>query len=1137
MEIPGLRATKSAIQSAMTDRSTGYAPVVQTSGPRYQLDSREMVRRGRYRELRRSIWIVLGLYAAQWPLREVIKSGWKPAGTYLGYHVPLAVPVRMSLVLDALLIMAYVLLAYRAYCAVRLERPGSPLVGWSVLGLWLVIAGAAVDVVEDAVLWHRARVDSPHDPLVVTVVGVSSTWVIGILVGVGLVVCVGSLLPIMVDRWRRHRWESDHDTDLEHEERLRAEQQDSTAQDVVICCSGGGIRSSAFSLGALQVLSETTVPGSSNSFYDRASAVIGVSGGGYVAAAFHTLRWKSGASAAQTPDAATAADAAAGMQAQLDTLPPFSESSPELQWLRRHSRYVLDSGRVAVDAALSLAFGVAVNLVLLFAVLGGTSWLLSWFFLASGRMAPEYDADMPRTLSAWYAGYQDDWSWAGRVWLVLLAGLLVFVLMKVADYVVTLPRSWRNTLLRTSTRVLAVGFAATLLLQGVPWLLEHLQRWATSSGSPLAELAYRLGLVPGSLCQQAVADPAHSAACGVKNVHDLGGVASRAWTTTGGFAAIVTSLLAVLGSIKGAEKEGGSSATSAFGKLAGRAWARVKGTLVPWTATVVIVLVLVVLLLRWVVGLTGSGVHHDGVPHLDLWTHVTVVALLLIGIRLLTEPNRTSLHHFFRERISYAFLLRRTVEGGVEPLPYGEPLRYSHSGEVDGPALVTCAVANVTDEELVPSRRGCTPFVFDQHQIGLTDGLIPDVAGRRASAVYEFAADYRYRDATVPAAVAMSAAAFSPLAGRENVHLGPYRAALALANARLGVWLPNPLWVDEVHLARRLLRLRRIDEADHLTRRMKPEDRNRLNVATTVWGQPKKGAFDVAVAATVLLASDDDELSSTRARLVAACAATGRDDWRDRVTGAEPGADLHQAADSVRAEALGIGAPAGPGSSGRGSSGRGSSGRGSSGRGSSGRGDPGLGWHVAEFLEGFITKPGITRVVKEAMGKASVYDRFLYITDGGHYDNLGLVEALRRRPAEIFVIDASNDKVDTFRTIGRAIATAQMDLDCDVRLDPRPMVTTKKGTQVAWCTGKAYFGDGAPDEFTWIHVVKALLIEDLPWDVETYAADNPDFPRTSTNNQLYGEFDLEAYRVLGRRAMEGLLAARTAVPPSQGSAD
>jgi hypothetical protein len=160
-------------------------------------------------------------------------------------------------------------------------------------------------------------------------------------------------------------------------------------------------------------------------------------------------------------------------------------------------------------------------------------------------------------------------------------------------------------------------------------------------------------------------------------------------------------------------------------------------------------------------------------------------------------------------------------------------------------------------------------------------------------------------------------------------------------------------------------------------------------------------------------------------------------------------------------------------------------------------------------------------LVKEALGKASIYDRFLYITDGGHYDNLGLIEALRRKPTEIYVLDASNDPEDTFKALGRAIATARMDLDCDLVMDPRGMrrlARTRSGA--AWCVGTYSYPDGHSGR---VYLAKAVLPDALPWDIESYAADNKDFPRTSTGKQLYSEFDFEAYRELGSSAVRALL--------------
>lgn len=1081
--------------------ASGYQAVTDAvQGRVYQLDQREVVRVGRNRELWRSIGIVVALLVAQQPMRLVVTSGMlEPAETYARYAIPAEVPVRMSLLLDGFLIVAYVLLAYRAFCRVRFERPGSRWVGVSLVGFGIVLLAAALDVAEDVVLWNRGG--TGEHPLEVFVGGASSTAVLLVLVLLGLALAL--VVPRIALRVR--------DKAPARGAAPRLQQPPAAAPGTIICCSGGGIRASAFSLGGLQVLAETTDPGTKTSVYDGASAVVGVSGGGYVAAAFHTLRWKSGSPADEHQDTTEAAAAAADLSVQLAAVPPFSGASPELQWFRRHTRYVLDSGRAAVDAVLSVAFGIAVNLVLLFTVIGGLAWLMSWIYLASGKMVPTADGDEARrSLDSWFGGYAGDWTWADWLWVVPVLGVLAFVLMKVVDYLGTLNRKWRARLSDWSVRLLVIGVALIVLLQGIPWLLEHLQRWAASSGSPPADLLYRLGLVPGSLCQDALAEVPRHAACGVSLPTDLDGAVSRTWTTTGGVTAIVTSLVAVLGSLRGGSKEGAAGSAQGLGQTLGAVWAKVKVSVVPWTALAAIVLTIVVVLLRWIVGLTNSGPQHGGVPNLALWSQVLVAGILLLGIRVLTEPNRTSLHHFFRERISYAFLLRRTPEGGVEPVQYSAPLRFSESAGVEGPALVTCAVANVTDADLVPSRRGCTPFVFDARQIGLTDALLPDGASRRASAAYEFAADYRYRDATVPAAVAMSAAAFSPLAGRENALLGPYRVALALANARLGVWLPNPVWLDEVQLGRRLLRLREIREADALVRRMSVEDRLLLRSTTSLWSRTRKRPFDLAVIATVLLTAEGDLLDEAEA-LSAACRSAGRDSWagdieaaRQRPSGPDRVAAIRDAAATIRSTAL--------------------------------SGD-GRGWHWLAYLGGMLAKPGITRVAKEAVGKASAYDRFLYVTDGGHYDNLGLLEALRQRPQEVIVIDASNDPENVFRTLGRAIATAQMDLNCEITLNPRPMKSTAGGPSTgraprAWIEGEARFKGGTgPQHVTKVWVAKALLFGELPWDVETYAADNTDFPRTSTANQLYGEFDFEAYRILGRKAMEGLLTERNARLP------
>jgi hypothetical protein len=84
-------------------------------------------------------------------------------------------------------------------------------------------------------------------------------------------------------------------------------------------------------------------------------------------------------------------------------------------------------------------------------------------------------------------------------------------------------------------------------------------------------------------------------------------------------------------------------------------------------------------------------------------------------------------------------------------------------------------------------------------------------------------------------------------------------------------------------------------------------------------------------------------------------------------------------------------------------------------------------------------QPGPRLLLAELAGRTHLDHRWLYITDGGHYDNLGLVEALRREPGTVLAFDASGDRVDRWSTLGQAIALARSELGVRVEIDPRQM--------------------------------------------------------------------------------------------------
>lgn len=1116
--------------------SSGYVAGQAGAGGGYRLDTFDAVLTGRCRELTRTALIVVGLFVAQWPLRKAAEGTWDNViaeGVAPGHPLLVEVPGRLSLVIDAALIIAYVFVAYRAFGLVRSFRPPRWVLTATKVGVALVLVGAAADIWEDVRLWDRlgAAAGPAKDILTLSFddalgggpEGFSFSLAMRALVVGGLLVEAATFLSFIGARGR-HRSASDG---------TGPTGTGSTGTGgIVICCSGGGIRSAAFSLGGIQALTERNI-------YQRARSVVGVSGGGYMGAACHVARWNPRDHKGRGP----------GYPWTLlgQEPPPFGPTSPETQWLRRHTRYVLDTVRVAVQGALSLGFGIAVNLLLVTVAIGGLAWVIAWTMLASGRAVPWSSRPDGASREWWWTRIEragsGDWVWLDQLWWVPALGVGVFLLERLLDRYWTLPRRARQWFHTISSWLVLGGLALAAVLVGVPWLVTHLSHFAAHSDSALAGLLHQVGLVPSEVCDQVLRQG--KPACGV-TVPDEASDSSVTKVAGVSLATVLSAILAVLASVKGSGKQDKETSTW-LGGLAQRVWKKVKDPLVPWLAVVVIVLVAVLVLLRWVAGLVAEP------DLLAEWKYAAVFAGLVAGVKVLTDANRTSLHHFFRERISNAFLVRRGTKK-IEPVPYRRALRFSEAAPRDGgPALVSCAVANVTDDEVVPSKRGCIPFVFGHDQIGLTDRLLPVSAAQRASGTYEFAADHRHRDATIPAAIAMSAAAFSPLVGRENVKLGPYRAVLALANARLGVWLPNPLWLDEGGIVRRLIALGRAEEAARIafgppasavavrgSVHLRDKHRKRLRAVhraqrSTVSAVEMPTTLEVLaklkeVGATdtveQLLERAEAEASAVRvARQQAAGLADPGRDTDELLAGAAaaaglvavlveakdmvgaPDADAPGAIAALEAKLLELRAPLC---------------------------EPVRAltpwWSplmpAAEVVRTIFKKPGLTRLVKEGVGKASVFDRFLYVTDGGHYDNLGLIEALRQRPKVIYVLDASNDPEDTFRTLGRAIATARMDLDCEITMDPRGMrrlQETRSGS--AWCSGEFVFADD-PNSTGSIFLAKAIMLGDLSWDIETYSHDNLDFPRTGTHNQLYSEFDFEAYRALGQSAVERMLASR-----------
>jgi hypothetical protein len=762
---------------------------------------------------------------------------------------------------------------------------------------------------------------------------------------------------------------------------FRGTVEDPAAGKIGICCSGGGIRSAAYNLGALQSLQE-------DGELENASYLAAVSGGSYIAAAFWmvTKSWN-GPCRPMDSEAEGHDDS---NPALLETCRPFARGSPEEQYVRNRSSYLAPDGMGKLFLAYRIVLGLLFNLLFVSLPLFGAALVLGEVFYRP--LLPQLVGDCKDTPSGCVADIPRWW------WIVPLG----VVAASMAGGVWGMIRRSRTDRRRRffemwPTRLLLAGGVLALVLVALPALVDafHSSSAAQSSGAPepgigisAASVGF-VGMVAGILGQlrQAFATPKQAAeelSAGRKALRGLGGKARLALAYVAG--AVIGPLLLLAAVVFGLSL---ALAKSPDG--------------INW----------------WVVG--GGG-----------------AAFLLFGLfYALADITAWSLHPVYKRRLCTAFALKRVSESDLtdrerdraEAVPpveapasdVGVAIERDFDNLVQlsdtalhgrkWPTLLVCAAANVSDPGATPPGRRVTSFTFSAYSIGgplvggaptmefekafggpnadaASTGSSSDPSGGKKDRVR------RVRDFSLPAAVAVSGAAISPSMGKMTRR--PLTFLLALANIRLGVWMPNPRWV---------------------------------------MGMKKR----------------------------------------------QPG---------------------------------------------------------------WFGRPRPLYLLRELLGRNRVNGRYLYVTDGGHYENLGLVELLRRGCTEIYCFDASGG--EAFDALGDAVSLARSELSVEINVKPDDLFPSGDEDRAKADTVSAPFSfrDGETGEIrqtgTLVYA-RNVLTDNVPWDVTAQHKLDPRFPHNTTADQLYTDQKFEGYRRLGelagRNALELMKNERSQVGSASAAVD
>jgi hypothetical protein len=168
-------------------------------------------------------------------------------------------------------------------------------------------------------------------------------------------------------------------------------------------------------------------------------------------------------------------------------------------------------------------------------------------------------------------------------------------------------------------------------------------------------------------------------------------------------------------------------------------------------------------------------------------------------------------------------------------------------------------------------------------------------------------------------------------------------------------------------------------------------------------------------------------------------------------------------------------------------------------------------------------------IIAEAFGLTNDRSSYVYLSDGGHFDNLGLYEMVLRRCHYIVVSDAGEDPECSFADLGGAVRKIRIDLGIsiefgEISIYPRSELETqnRKGRNCAIGRIRYDLVDGPGVEDGVLIYIKPACYGDEPRDIYEYFKTSETFPHESTKDQFFSESQFESYRMLGAHTMQKL---------------
>lgn len=205
---------------------------------------------------------------------------------------------------------------------------------------------------------------------------------------------------------------------------------------------------------------------------------------------------------------------------------------------------------------------------------------------------------------------------------------------------------------------------------------------------------------------------------------------------------------------------------------------------------------------------------------------------------------------------------------------------------------------------------------------------------------------------------------------------------------------------------------------------------------------------------------------------------------------------------------------------------------------------------IGTIFSRIVNRVGPMFLIRELFGANTVKKRYVNLSDGGHLENLGAYELIRRECRLIFIGDGEADPELKFEGLAEFVRMVQIDLG--IRIDIDGLDEIRRGEQhhaigtINYANGRigkliymksSLLGDNnliatlGPENYTTSPHRDDNQMFDENAFIANYRASNPSFPHQTTGDQFFDEAQFECYRALGFAvAMDVLRARDFAVP-------